>query len=69
VIFSTNARFLTDQGAGQLVPQPELTPQRLAELLTSLDRDLLQSWAQKARSLAKLDAVGAVVQACEELVA
>jgi hypothetical protein len=29
----------------------------------------LQSWAQKARSLAKLDAVGAVVQACEELVA
>ena len=66
---TTNARFLTDQGAGQLVPQPELTPQRLAELLTSLDRDLLQSWAQKARSLAKLDAVGAVVQACEELVA
>jgi hypothetical protein len=39
----------------------------LAELLSSLDRTVLQSWAHKARSLAKLDAVQQVVQACEEL--
>ena len=65
---TTNARFLTDQGAGQLERQTELTPQRLAELLASLDRTVLQSWAHKARSLAKLDAVQQVVQACEELV-
>ncbi|NBW77823.1 MAG: undecaprenyldiphospho-muramoylpentapeptide beta-N-acetylglucosaminyltransferase [Betaproteobacteria bacterium] len=64
---TTNARFLTDPGAGRLVPQTELTPLRLAELLASLDRTVLQSWAHKARSLAKLDAVEHVVQACEEL--
>jgi len=64
---TTNARFLTDPGAGRLVPQTELTPLRLAELLASLDRADLQSWAHKARCLAKLDAVEQVVQACEEL--
>ena len=62
-----NARFLTDPGAGWLVPQPELTPQRLAELLTTLDRTALLQRAQAARSLAQTGATDRLVAACEEL--
>jgi UDP-N-acetylglucosamine--N-acetylmuramyl-(pentapeptide) pyrophosphoryl-undecaprenol N-acetylglucosamine transferase len=62
-----NARFLVDQGAGWLVPQPELTPQRLAELLGTLDRAELLRRAERARSLAKTEATAALVAACEAL--
>jgi UDP-N-acetylglucosamine--N-acetylmuramyl-(pentapeptide) pyrophosphoryl-undecaprenol N-acetylglucosamine transferase len=64
-----NARFLTDQDAGWLMPQAELTPARLAELLQTLDRPRLLERANKARALARVDAVPAIVQACEELAA
>jgi len=62
-----NARFLVDQGAGWLVPQPELTPQRLADLLGTLDRAELLRRAERARSLAKTEATAALVAACEAL--
>src|SRR5207237_3141409 len=38
---SANARFLADRGAAILVPQHELNPQKLAQLLASLDRPKL----------------------------
>jgi len=62
-----NARFLVDQGAGWLVPQPELTPQRLADMLVTLDRAELLRRAECARALAKTEATATLVVACEAL--
>lgn len=62
-----NARFLVDQGAGWLLPQTELSPQRLAQLLTDATRPALLACAVKARQLEKTGATEAVVAACEEL--
>jgi len=64
-----NARFLVDQGAGLLLPQSELTPASLADLLQKLQRPTLLQWAQKAKTLQQLHATDAVVAACEELCA
>jgi UDP-N-acetylglucosamine--N-acetylmuramyl-(pentapeptide) pyrophosphoryl-undecaprenol N-acetylglucosamine transferase len=64
---TTNARFLSDQGAGLLLPQKEMTPERLAELLRNTDRATLLQWAQRAHQLKKTDATQQVVAACEEL--
>ncbi|MEY4883045.1 MAG: undecaprenyldiphospho-muramoylpentapeptide beta-N-acetylglucosaminyltransferase [Pseudomonadota bacterium] len=65
---TTNARFLVDQGAGWLVPQSELTPERLARLLQDTGRPTLVATAIQARTLAKLQATERVVQACEEII-
>ena len=62
-----NARFLVDQGAGWLLPQAELTPRGLADLLQKTERPALIACAQKARTLRKTEAVDALVAACEEL--
>jgi len=64
---SANARFLAEQGAALLLPQAELTPQRLAELLGGLDRARLLEMAQKARALGKPDAARVVAERCMEL--
>jgi len=64
---SANARFLAEQGAALLLPQAELTPQRLAELLGGLDRPRLLEMAQKARALGKPDAARVVAERCMEL--
>jgi len=62
-----NARFLVERGAGLLLPQQDMTPERLARLLQKIDRITLLQWAEQARKLAKTDATGQVVAACEEL--
>jgi UDP-N-acetylglucosamine--N-acetylmuramyl-(pentapeptide) pyrophosphoryl-undecaprenol N-acetylglucosamine transferase len=64
-----NARFLSELGAAVLVPQHELTPQRLAGLLGGFTRDALLAMAQKARSVAKPDATTAVAAECMRLAA
>jgi UDP-N-acetylglucosamine--N-acetylmuramyl-(pentapeptide) pyrophosphoryl-undecaprenol N-acetylglucosamine transferase len=64
---SANARFLADRGAAILVPQTQLTPQRLAELVGSLDRAALLRMAEHARALGKPDAAKVVAQRCMEL--
>lgn len=61
-----NARFLADAGAAILVPQTELTADKLA-LLRTMSRDQLLQMAEKARALAKADAAAAVAQACVEV--
>ena len=66
---TANARFLADQGAALLLPQSALTPQRLAELLRSLERPRLAEMARKARSLGKPDAARVVAERCMELAA
>ena len=64
---TANARFLVDQGAGRLLPQKDMSPEQLAELLRTMDRNTLLRWAERARQLAKTDATTQVVAACEEL--
>ncbi len=62
-----NARFLADQGAALLMPQSELTADRLAGLLRELERGQLQEMACRARALARPDATRAVADVCEEV--
>ena len=64
-----NARFLVDQGGGWLVPQRDLTPQVLADMLQKTERTTLVSRGLEAKKMQKLGATAAVVAACEELCA
>jgi UDP-N-acetylglucosamine--N-acetylmuramyl-(pentapeptide) pyrophosphoryl-undecaprenol N-acetylglucosamine transferase len=64
---TTNARFLVDQGAGQLMQQRDMSAEKLASLLQKTDRTALLAWAEQAKKLAKTDATEQVVTACEEL--
>lgn len=67
---TANARFLAERGAAVLLPQPQLTPQRLAELLGELaaSRAPLIKMASAARAAAVTDADEAVAQACLEVI-
>jgi len=64
---TANARFLADRGAALLLPQAELTPERLASLLRALDRGKLLSMAEAARALGKPEAARVVAERCMEL--
>src|SRR5882672_11248483 len=64
---TANARFLADAGAAVLVPQSELSPERLAEVLAGFDRLRLRDMARRALSLARPGAAAAVATACAEL--
>ena len=64
-----NARFLSERGAAILIPQQELTPQKLADLLRTLKRDALIEMANKARAVAKPDATQTVADECMRLAA
>lgn len=61
-----NAKFLVAAGAADLLPQSELTPERLAALIRTKTRTTLQAMAEKARSLAKPDATMRVADVCAE---
>ena len=64
---TANARFLADQGAAILVPQKEMTAEKLAALIGSLDRPKLLDMAKKARALGKPDAASLVARRCMEI--
>ena len=64
---TSNARFLSSHGAAVLLPQSELTAQKLAELLANLTREKLLAMAIAARSQAKPEATRIVAEACIEL--
>ena len=64
---TANARFLAEHGAALLLPQPELSAERLAALIGALDRPALLKMAQNARALGKPDAARVVAQRCMEL--
>jgi UDP-N-acetylglucosamine--N-acetylmuramyl-(pentapeptide) pyrophosphoryl-undecaprenol N-acetylglucosamine transferase len=66
---TTNAKFLVDAGGGWLVQQRELTPEWLADLLRTVDRNELTRRAAAARKMQKTSATEEVVAACEELAA
>lgn len=63
-----NAQFMAQHGAAIHLPQAELTPQRLAELLQGLDRAALLAMAEKAHVLARPRAAARVADEIERLV-
>ena len=63
---TSNARFLSSAGAAILLPQDQLTPERVAEI-RNLSRSQLAQMAEKARELARPDATAVVAHACAEL--
>lgn len=64
-----NARWLVDAGGGWLLPQRELSPRDLAQMLSNLERSALLDKALKACAMQKTDATQELVSACEELTA
>lgn len=62
-----NAHFLSMRGAAVLWPQTELTAEKLAQWLGSMDREQLKVMAQQARKVSKTDAAGVVAAECKEL--
>ena len=64
---TTNARFLADRGAATLIAQPELSPERLARLISDVSRESLAQEAQRARALARPRAAIDVAEVCEAL--
>lgn len=64
-----NARFLADQGAAWLLPQNQLTPEVLADLLLKSERSTLAGRALQAKKLQKLDAAIHMADACAEVIA
>lgn len=64
-----NAQWLAGQGAGVHLPQSELNPRRLAELLAGFTREALLAMASQARALAKPQAAARVADQIEALVA
>jgi UDP-N-acetylglucosamine--N-acetylmuramyl-(pentapeptide) pyrophosphoryl-undecaprenol N-acetylglucosamine transferase len=64
---TANARFLAERAAAILLPQTQLSAERLAKLIGSLDRPALLRMAQNARAMGKPDAARVVAQRCMEL--
>jgi UDP-N-acetylglucosamine--N-acetylmuramyl-(pentapeptide) pyrophosphoryl-undecaprenol N-acetylglucosamine transferase len=64
-----NAQWLAGQGAAIHLPQGELSPRKLADLLAGLTRETLLAMATKARALAKPKAAARVADQIEGLVA
>jgi UDP-N-acetylglucosamine--N-acetylmuramyl-(pentapeptide) pyrophosphoryl-undecaprenol N-acetylglucosamine transferase len=64
---SANANYLVDAGAAVRIPQRELTPQRLAELIGTYTRDVLSAMAVNARRLGRADAADRVADVCVSL--
>ena len=64
-----NAEWMASQGAAIHLPQAELSPRRLADLIASLTREALQAMATKARSLARPHAASRVADEIERMVA
>jgi UDP-N-acetylglucosamine--N-acetylmuramyl-(pentapeptide) pyrophosphoryl-undecaprenol N-acetylglucosamine transferase len=66
-----NARWLSEQRAGLLLPQSEFTVENLSKLfrdLTAQPQELL-AWARNARALAKSDAAECVADICLQVTA
>lgn len=63
-----NAKFLSSNGAAVLLPENELNPHSLANLLSELTREELLRMATKARELAKPEATRMVAEKCMEII-
>ncbi len=61
---SANARFLVAAGGAVLMPQAELTPERLAQFLRETSRERLLALAIAARRVGRPDAADRVAAVC-----
>ena len=61
-------QFLSSNDAAVLLPEDELTPRSLANLLSGLTREKLLGMATKARELAKPNATRIVAEECMEMI-
>ncbi|MDR2325762.1 MAG: undecaprenyldiphospho-muramoylpentapeptide beta-N-acetylglucosaminyltransferase [Acidovorax sp.] len=66
---NANARFLVEQGGGWLMPQKQLTAEKLAEMLQNTERSALIERARNAKMMQKIQATHEMVATCEELTA
>ncbi len=64
-----NAEWMASRGAAIHLPQGELSPRRLADLLAGLTRDALVETATRARALARPHAAARVADEIEAMVA
>lgn len=64
---TANARFLSTTGGAILLAQDEMTPESVS-LLRNYTRGQMLQMAERARALAKPEAVADVARVCEELV-
>jgi UDP-N-acetylglucosamine--N-acetylmuramyl-(pentapeptide) pyrophosphoryl-undecaprenol N-acetylglucosamine transferase len=62
-----NAHYLSDDGAAVLLPQKDMTPEKLAQLIAGFDRESLFAMAQRARALGKPQATATVAAICKEM--
>ncbi|MBM5572184.1 MULTISPECIES: undecaprenyldiphospho-muramoylpentapeptide beta-N-acetylglucosaminyltransferase [Deefgea] len=62
-----NAKFLSDAGAGILLPQTASSPEKLAQLIQEITRERCLAMATAARVLAQPHATDAVVAVIKEL--
>lgn len=63
-----NARFMAQHEAALHLPQQELTPERLRDLLLALDREQLLAMGRRAHGLARPRAAARVADEIEEMV-
>lgn len=63
---TANARYLVAAQAGLLLPQAQLQPEKLADILADLTREQCLTWAENARTLAMPDSADLVAQAVLE---
>jgi UDP-N-acetylglucosamine--N-acetylmuramyl-(pentapeptide) pyrophosphoryl-undecaprenol N-acetylglucosamine transferase len=64
---TSNAQYLSDEGAAILVPQTEFTVQKVVALLKDLSRGKCLEMAIKARALGKPEATASVAKICMEI--
>jgi UDP-N-acetylglucosamine--N-acetylmuramyl-(pentapeptide) pyrophosphoryl-undecaprenol N-acetylglucosamine transferase len=64
---TVNARFLSERGAAVLLPQPEMTPEKLADLLRGMTRERALEMAVAARAVAQPDSARRVAEVCMEV--
>ena len=62
-----NAQFLSKHDAAVLLPQSDLSAEKLAQLIRDLSREKLLAMAQQARSVARADAALNVARICTTL--
>lgn len=65
---TANARFMVSAEAGLLLPQSQLTAEKLAEILAGLTRPSCLKWAKNARSLALPHSAETVAKIAVEVV-
>ncbi|MDO4695032.1 MAG: undecaprenyldiphospho-muramoylpentapeptide beta-N-acetylglucosaminyltransferase [Eikenella sp.] len=65
---TANARFMAAAEAALLLPQSELSAEKLASVLGGLNRNTCRQWAENARTLANPDSADQVAEAALALV-